>query len=114
MALIKQPKEILATEHQLRLPHPPPLMGKPSQENADRYCDYHGEKGHFTNDCHQLKKQLEMALESGKPDHLIRNVRQQGKTPPKDQGRSKGKVINMIGSVGAPKRKHRERERNRG
>ena len=44
MALIKQPREILATEHQLRLPHPPPLMGKPSRENADRYCDYHGEK----------------------------------------------------------------------
>ena len=44
MALIKQPRERLATEHQLRLPHPPPLMGKPSRENTDRYCDYHGEK----------------------------------------------------------------------
>lgn len=44
MALIKQPKEILATEHQLRLPPPPPLVGKPNRENADMYYDYHGEK----------------------------------------------------------------------
>nr|GEU41443.1 hypothetical protein [Tanacetum cinerariifolium]GEU62796.1 hypothetical protein [Tanacetum cinerariifolium] len=41
------------------------------ERNTDRYCDYHQGKGHYTNKCIQLKKQLEMALESGKLNHLI-------------------------------------------
>jgi hypothetical protein len=53
--LTKAPKEILSTEHQLRLHAPPPLRGRPSRENMDKFCDYHGEKGHLTNDCHNLK-----------------------------------------------------------
>ncbi|GJX58691.1 hypothetical protein Tco_0290081 [Tanacetum coccineum] len=36
------------------------------------------EKGHYTNDCFHLKKQLEVALESGKLNHLIKDVRQRG------------------------------------
>ncbi|GKB66973.1 hypothetical protein Tco_0928385, partial [Tanacetum coccineum] len=47
--------------------------------NMDRLCDYHQEKGHHTNDCHQLKRQLEVALESGKLNHLIKDVRQRGR-----------------------------------
>ncbi|GKF18857.1 hypothetical protein Tco_0063775, partial [Tanacetum coccineum] len=38
--------------------------------NIDRYCDYHQEKGHYINDCIRLRKQLEMALESRKLNHL--------------------------------------------
>ena len=34
--LTKAPKEILATEHHLRLPAPPPLKGRPSRENMDK------------------------------------------------------------------------------
>lgn len=75
-SLTKAPKEIVATEHQLRLPPPPPLKGRPSKENLDRYCDYHGEKGHLTNDCYNLKEQLRKALETGKLDHLVKDVRQ--------------------------------------
>nr|GFB16536.1 hypothetical protein [Tanacetum cinerariifolium] len=68
--LVKRPKEILATELQLQLP-PCPLMV---------YCDYHEEKGHYTNDCYQLKRQLEATLEFGKLNHLIKDVRQRGGT----------------------------------
>ncbi|GKC89664.1 reverse transcriptase domain-containing protein, partial [Tanacetum coccineum] len=45
----------------------------------DRFCDYHQEKGHHTNDCHQLKRQFEGALESGKLNHLIKDERQRGR-----------------------------------
>ncbi|GJV72757.1 reverse transcriptase domain-containing protein [Tanacetum coccineum] len=45
----------------------------------NRFCDYHQEKGHYTNDCHKLKRQLEAALESGKLNHLIKDVRQRGR-----------------------------------
>ncbi|GJY60527.1 reverse transcriptase domain-containing protein [Tanacetum coccineum] len=73
------PQEILATEHQLNLPQPVPLVGVPSKENLNRYCDYHNEKGHNTNDCFHLKQQLEIALESGKLNHLVKDVRQRGR-----------------------------------
>nr|GEX33742.1 reverse transcriptase domain-containing protein [Tanacetum cinerariifolium] len=77
-ALSTRPKEILATKLQLQLSPCPPMVETPKKENLDRYCDYHGEKGHYTNDCYQLKRQLEAALESEKLSHLVRDVRQQG------------------------------------
>ncbi|GJU04635.1 reverse transcriptase domain-containing protein [Tanacetum coccineum] len=92
------PQEILATEHQLKLPQPAPLVGAPSKENLNRYCDYHNEKGHSTNDCFHLKRQLEMALESGKLNHLIKDVRQRGKGNQRNNGPQKAKVINMVQS----------------
>nr|GEU83617.1 reverse transcriptase domain-containing protein [Tanacetum cinerariifolium] len=63
-SLSSTPQEILATKHQLNFPQPTPLVGVPTKENLNRYCDYHNEKGHNTNDCFHLKQQLEKALES--------------------------------------------------
>ena len=105
--LSKAPKEILATEHQLRLPAPPPLRGRPSRENMDKYCDYHEEKGHLTNECHNLKEQLKKAIESGKLDHLIRDVRQRNRAPPRNNNQAnQGRIINMVrGRTGGVKRK---------
>nr|GEY23272.1 reverse transcriptase domain-containing protein [Tanacetum cinerariifolium] len=74
----------------------PPMQLPPKKENQDRYCDYHDEKGHYTNDCFQLKRQLEMALESGKLNHLIKEVRQRGRGNTKGKDAGKGKIINMI------------------
>nr|GEX72785.1 hypothetical protein [Tanacetum cinerariifolium] len=69
-SLTKRPKEILATKTQLRLPIPRPMLNPLRSGNTDQYCDYHQEKDHYTNDCIQLGKQLEMALESRKLNHL--------------------------------------------
>ncbi|GKG04405.1 hypothetical protein Tco_0314792, partial [Tanacetum coccineum] len=49
-SLTKHPKEILATETQLRLSAPRPMLNLLRSGNTDRYCDYHQEKGHYTND----------------------------------------------------------------
>ncbi|GKD10577.1 reverse transcriptase domain-containing protein, partial [Tanacetum coccineum] len=95
-SFLNTPREILATEHQLHLPQPAPLVGVPSKENLNRYCDYHNEKGHNTNDCFHLKQQLEIALESGKPNHLIKDVRQRGKGGQWNNGPQKAKAINMV------------------
>ncbi|GJS68314.1 hypothetical protein Tco_0682879 [Tanacetum coccineum] len=70
-SLISTLKEILATEYQLRLPY----IALPESI----YCDNHGEKGHNTNDCYHLRTQLEAALESGKLNHLVKDIRQKGK-----------------------------------
>ncbi|GKC77634.1 hypothetical protein Tco_1128408 [Tanacetum coccineum] len=66
--------------------------------DSRRYCDYHGEKGHYTNDCYQLKRQLEAALESRKLSHLVKDVRQWGNNRGRQPGNnnSLGKVIIMI------------------
>ncbi|GJS66043.1 hypothetical protein Tco_0680607 [Tanacetum coccineum] len=95
-SLVNTPREILATEHQLRLPQLTPLVGVPNKENLNKYCDYHNEKGHNKNDCFHLKKQLEIALESGKLNYLIKDVRQRGKGGQRNNVLHKGKVINMV------------------
>nr|GEU52520.1 reverse transcriptase domain-containing protein [Tanacetum cinerariifolium] len=77
-SLTKQPKEILASELQLNLQPPRPMQLPLKKENQDRYCDYHGEKGHYINDCFQLRRQLEMALESRKLNHLIKDAGMEG------------------------------------
>ncbi|GJU47986.1 reverse transcriptase domain-containing protein [Tanacetum coccineum] len=59
----------------LQLPPCPLMIGTPKKENLDMYYDYHGEKGHYTNDCYQLKRQLEAALESRKLSHLVKDPR---------------------------------------
>ncbi|GJV73641.1 reverse transcriptase domain-containing protein [Tanacetum coccineum] len=75
-SLTKCPKEILATETQLQLPPPRPVANPLRTGDPDKYCDYHQDKGHHTNDCIQLRKQLEIALESGKLNHLMKDLRQ--------------------------------------
>ncbi|GJX84809.1 reverse transcriptase domain-containing protein [Tanacetum coccineum] len=74
------------------------MIGTPKKENLDMYCDYHREKGHYTNDCYQLKRQLEAALESGKLNHLVKDVRQRGNNRGRQAGsnNTNGKVINMV------------------
>ncbi|GKA79539.1 hypothetical protein Tco_0786135 [Tanacetum coccineum] len=109
-SLTKPPKEILATETQLRLVPPRPMLNPRRGGNMDRYCDYHQEKVPHTNDCCQLRKQLETALESGKLNHLIRDVRQRGRGNQRGEGPQQAKIINMIrhGSLKEKKRKERE------
>ncbi|GKA83142.1 hypothetical protein Tco_0789890 [Tanacetum coccineum] len=87
-SLIKRPKEILATELQLQLPSCPlsPMVRTPKKKNLDKYCDYHVEKRHYTNDCYWLKRQLEAALESGKLSHLVKDVKRQGNNRGRQQG----------------------------
>ncbi|GJX46753.1 hypothetical protein Tco_0271943 [Tanacetum coccineum] len=75
--------------------------------NTDRYYDYHQEKGHYTNDCIQLRTQLEMALESGKLNHLVKDVRQRGRGSHGRDAPQPAKIINVI-SVNSVKDKKRK------
>ncbi|GJY57162.1 hypothetical protein Tco_0456277 [Tanacetum coccineum] len=97
-SLTKKPNKIIALELQLNLQPPRPMQLPPKKENQDRYYDYHGEKGPYTNKCFQLRRQLEMAQESGKLNHLIKGVRQRGRGNTKGRDARKDKVINMIRS----------------
>ncbi|GJX59047.1 hypothetical protein Tco_0290437 [Tanacetum coccineum] len=97
-SLTKLPSEILATKLYLQLPPCPLTVAPPKRENLDRYCEYHGEKGHYTNDCFHLKKQLKTALESRKLNHLVKYMRQRGNNRGRQTGSSNNrtKMINMV------------------
>ncbi|GJS36329.1 putative reverse transcriptase domain-containing protein [Tanacetum coccineum] len=73
------------------------LYVSPTQQGR-RYCDYHREKGHYTNDCYRLKRQLEVALEAGKLNHLVKYVRWRGCNRGKQTRNSSTnrKIINMV------------------
>ncbi|GJS59715.1 hypothetical protein Tco_0654499 [Tanacetum coccineum] len=73
-SLTKTPKEILAMES-VSFPEPQPLIGTPEKQNLNKFCDYHGDRGHNTNDSYQLKKQIEEAVASGKLAHLVKDIR---------------------------------------
>nr|GEW02693.1 reverse transcriptase domain-containing protein [Tanacetum cinerariifolium] len=72
------------------------------------YCDYHGERGHNTNDCYQLRKQIEEAVASGKLAHLVKDIHRNNQRNG-NPGRNGVKVINMIRQEGNRKRSFEER-----
>ncbi|GJQ89120.1 retrovirus-related pol polyprotein from transposon TNT 1-94 [Tanacetum coccineum] len=87
----------------VNFPPPPPMVGTPKKRNMNKLCDYHQDRGHNTNDCYHLKKQIEEAVASGRLAHLVKDIRQGGQ---KGKGSAKGKekVINMVRSQGYRKR----------
>ncbi|GKD14006.1 hypothetical protein Tco_1198413 [Tanacetum coccineum] len=109
-SLTKCPKEILATKTQLHLPAPHPMLNPLRSGNTDRYYDYHQEKGHYTNDCIQLRKQLEMALEWGKLNYLVKDVRQRERGSHVREVPQPAKVINVISVNSVKDKKQKGRE----
>ena len=79
-----------------------------------KFCEYHKEAGHLTNHCRELKKQLEVALESGRLDHLLKEWKQRDtgrdREPVRNYDKGKDKVINMIRCSGGIKRRNNDRE----
>nr|GEV66405.1 hypothetical protein [Tanacetum cinerariifolium] len=56
--LTRTPKEILATEASKFQP-PPPMVTPVEKRSSNKFCDFHNDKGHSTDECMQLKKQIE-------------------------------------------------------
>nr|GEV48763.1 reverse transcriptase domain-containing protein [Tanacetum cinerariifolium] len=71
----KPPKEIFALEKG-KFKAPPPMMTPIEKRNHTKFCVFHGEVGHNTNECMHLKKQIEEMLKAGKLSHLIKELKQ--------------------------------------
>ncbi|GJW52500.1 hypothetical protein Tco_0096585 [Tanacetum coccineum] len=52
------------------------------KRNSNKFCDFHNDKGHSTDECIQLKKQIEELVRAGKLSHLIKEIKQ-GRDQPK-------------------------------
>ncbi|GJV51800.1 reverse transcriptase domain-containing protein [Tanacetum coccineum] len=89
--LTKTPKEILALEKG-KFKTPPPMTTPVEKRNANKFCEFHGEVGHNTDECNHLRKQIEDMLKAGKLSHIIRELKQSsGKDQPKKKGETSGK-----------------------
>ncbi|GJT27506.1 hypothetical protein Tco_0907781 [Tanacetum coccineum] len=73
--LTKTPKEILALDKGKFKP-PPPMTTPVEKRNASKFCEFHGEVGHTTDECMHLKRQIEEMLKTGKLSHLIKELKQ--------------------------------------
>ncbi|GJX60549.1 reverse transcriptase domain-containing protein [Tanacetum coccineum] len=62
--LSKSLREILATEKAVRsFKQPPRMRGSRRSRDMSKYCHFHEDHGHDTNDCRQLRNQIEEADE---------------------------------------------------
>nr|GEU95500.1 reverse transcriptase domain-containing protein [Tanacetum cinerariifolium] len=55
---------------------PPPMVTPVEKRSSNKFCDFHNDKGHSTDKCMQLKKQIEELVRPGKLSHLIIEIKQ--------------------------------------
>ncbi|GJX55187.1 hypothetical protein Tco_0285084 [Tanacetum coccineum] len=73
--LTKTPKEIFALD-KVKFKAPPPMTTPVEKRNANKFCEFHGEVGHNTDECMHLRKQIEEMLKAGKLSHMIKEIKQ--------------------------------------
>ncbi|GKF49571.1 hypothetical protein Tco_0142822, partial [Tanacetum coccineum] len=73
------------------------------KRNANKFCEFHGEVGHNTDECMHMRKQIKEMLKAGKLSHLVKEIKQNNeKEQPKvtmkgeTVGKDKGMVIIMV------------------
>ncbi|GJW92628.1 reverse transcriptase domain-containing protein [Tanacetum coccineum] len=98
--LTKTPKEILALDKGKFKP-PPPMTTPVEKRNASKFCEFHGEVGHTTDECMHLKRQIEEMLKAGKLSHLIKELKQsngkdQTKVAKKGEAAGKDKPLAIL------------------
>ncbi|GJQ93086.1 reverse transcriptase domain-containing protein [Tanacetum coccineum] len=77
-ALVKTPAEILATSEGKTMLRPPPKMFTPANKrDRTRYCEFHEDHGHDTNDCIDLRKEIEACIRKGRMAHLAKGAKTQ-------------------------------------
>nr|GEW22761.1 hypothetical protein [Tanacetum cinerariifolium] len=54
----------------------PPMTTPVEKRNHAKFCEFHGEVGHNTDECMHLRKQIEEMLKAGKLSHLIKEIKQ--------------------------------------
>ncbi|GJZ45269.1 reverse transcriptase domain-containing protein [Tanacetum coccineum] len=73
--LTRTPKDIFAAESGKFKP-PPPMVTPIKKRSINKFCEFHNDKGRSTDECVQLKKQIEELVRAGKLSHFIKEIRQ--------------------------------------
>ncbi|GJZ87112.1 hypothetical protein Tco_0658722 [Tanacetum coccineum] len=80
--LTKTLKEIFALEKG-KFKAPPPMVTPAEKRDSNKYCEFHADTGHNTDECMQLRKQINEMIKSGKLSQFIKELKQSDK--PKSQ-----------------------------
>ncbi|GJX34120.1 hypothetical protein Tco_0245677 [Tanacetum coccineum] len=52
------------------------MSGPAENQNKNKFCEFHRDKGHNTDECIHLKKQIDEEVKSGQLSHLIKELKQ--------------------------------------
>ncbi|GJX86461.1 reverse transcriptase domain-containing protein [Tanacetum coccineum] len=92
----KSPREILATEKVARsFEQPPRMLGRKRLRDMSKFCYFHEDHGHDTNDCRQLRSQIEEVMRSGQLSHLVKGIKKE-RTKTSDNQRGEKKEESTI------------------
>nr|GEV40546.1 reverse transcriptase domain-containing protein [Tanacetum cinerariifolium] len=69
------PKEILALDKG-KFKAPPPMTTHVEKRNSNKFCEFHGEVGHNTDECMHLKRKIEELIKNEKLSHVIKELKQ--------------------------------------
>nr|GEX28218.1 reverse transcriptase domain-containing protein [Tanacetum cinerariifolium] len=89
----KTPKEILAMDT-VKVKAPPPMTRPAENQNKNKFCEFHGDKSHSTNECIYLRRQIEEVVKSGQLSHLVKEIKQRGKRGEQAKAAKKGEAPN--------------------
>ncbi|GJU78787.1 retrovirus-related pol polyprotein from transposon TNT 1-94 [Tanacetum coccineum] len=88
--LTKTPKEIFALEKG-KFKAPPPMVTPVEKRDPNKYCEFHSDTGHNTNECMQLRKQIDEMIKAGKLSQFIKELKQNDKPKAPKKGEASGK-----------------------
>nr|GEU54386.1 reverse transcriptase domain-containing protein [Tanacetum cinerariifolium] len=77
----------------------PPMTTLVKKRNNSKFCEFHGEVGHTTDECMHLKRQIEEMIKAKKLSHVIKELKQgkdQQKTNKKGETSSKDKTLAIL------------------
>ncbi|GJV07739.1 hypothetical protein Tco_1345395 [Tanacetum coccineum] len=72
------------------------MLGSRRSRDMSKYCYFYEDHGHDTNDCRQLKSQIEEAVKSGQLSHLVKWIKKErAKTSDSQRGEKKEKSTTL-------------------
>lgn len=80
------------------------MKGDPNKRNKNKYCRFHRDHGHDTDECYDLKQQIENLIRQGKLRHFVRKDHKDEKLKGKMEESSRpplGKIRVIIGGTSA-------------
>ena len=58
------------------------LATNPNKRVRDKYCRFHRDHGHNTEECYDLKRQIEELIKQGKLQRFVERDQRDGRPPP--------------------------------
>ncbi|GKC27551.1 reverse transcriptase domain-containing protein [Tanacetum coccineum] len=88
--LTKTPKEIFSLEKG-KFKAPPLMVTLVEKRDPNKYCEFHSDTGHSTDECMQLRKQIDEMIKAGKLSQFIKELKQNDKPKAPKKGEAYGK-----------------------